>query len=154
VKHRHALALAAFAALILAPPALAQRPPPVALVTQGGVQRAVQESYCVLQTTETGGVTLCADTADLPPRRFSPVRAGERVTIRIAAVRAGGVVVIRSLARDGRAVTRFRLLRPVRPWRVRLPAGRYEIEVAARFATADGRRGETNVTLGLAVRRG
>ena len=42
---------------------------------------------------------------------------------------------------------------PSTRWRVRLRPGAYEVEVFARFETADGRTGDTSGSLGILVDR-
>jgi hypothetical protein len=134
-----------------------QDPPPVDLESKAGLQRAVQETFCVSAPPDPGqttGVTRCVDTVDLPPRRLSVVRPGEVVTIsfRGATSISEGSAAVRVLGRRS-YVYRFRLAGPSTRWRVRLRPRAYEVEVFARFETADGRAGDTSATLGLLVAR-
>ena len=123
------------------------------LSSQASVQRAVQESYCVQQVTEEGGVGICADGPDRPPRRLSVVRPRERVAIVLrGATAARGTATVRPLGKE-RVVLRFRVREPRTRWRVRLRPRAYEVEIFARFETADGRTGDTSATAGILVSR-
>ena len=148
------------ATLVLAIPAPATHrkdPPPTVLVTKAGTQRAAQESSCVeLFSHEDGTLvqSMCGDTPDLPPRRLSVVRPGEVVTIafRGAIEISDGSAAVRLLGKR-RSISRFELPAPRTRWRVRLRPGAYEVELFARFRTADGRGGDTSASLGLVVDR-
>lgn len=128
-------------------------PPPIVLASTAGRQTGVQESYCVRSAPMPSKVriSVCADTPDLSPKRLSVVRPGE--VVKILALRTKvrrGRVAIRRLGCE-RAVGGFKLDR-ARAWKVRLAPGAYEIQVVARrFATRDGRTGDTRGTLGLLV---
>ena len=154
-------------ALTLALPvaARAQRPPPILLESRAGVQRAVQESYCVSEVRDTGGTGVCADTPDLRPRRLSVVRPGEVVSIALPGATivrrdptchprcAAGAAVFR-LGRRKTLVGRFRLSGERTRWLVRLRPGAYEVEVfVGLFRTSDGRSGDTSGSLGILVSR-
>jgi hypothetical protein len=162
---RLALLLPLTLALALPAAARAQRPPPILLESRAGVQRAVQESYCVSKVEATGGTGLCADTPDLRPRRLSVVRPGEAVTIRVPGARIvrrdpachprceAGAAVFR-LGRRKTPIARFRLEGERTRWPVRLGPGVYEVEVfVGLFRTSDGRSGDTSGSLGILVSR-
>ncbi|MDQ4081501.1 MAG: hypothetical protein M3123_01220 [Actinomycetota bacterium] len=152
-------------ALALPVAARAQRPPPILLESGAGIQRAVQESYCVSKVDETGGAGVCADTPDLRPRRLSVVRPGEVVTIALPGATIvrrdpgchplceAGAAVFR-LGRRKALVARFRLAGERTRWLVRLRPGAYEVEVfVGLFRTTDGRSGDTSGSLGILVSR-
>ena len=158
---RIAVALAAIAAVLVlastAPATHRQNPPPILLVSKAGMQRAMQESYCVFSPShdgEGGGLRVCGDTPDLPPRRLSVVRAGEVVTITLRGTTSisEGSASVRVLGKR-RSIRRFPLPRPSTRWRVRLRPGAYEVEIFTRFETADGRSGDTSGSLGILVDR-
>ena len=158
--------LAVLAVVVAAPPGLAQTPPRMLLDAKAGTQRALQESYCVSQVTAEGGVTGCADTSDVRPRRFLSVQRRELLGFRL---RRGVIVrehpachpsceaAIALYRLDARG--RKRLLRvidlPASPTNFRAPrrTGRYELEVfIGRFEIDDGRSGDTSGSFGIRVR--
>jgi hypothetical protein len=161
-SRRATLGVLAAAAAVLPPAADAQRPPPILLESRAGLQRAVQESYCVFDPARRVGA--CVDTVDALPRRFSVVRPGERVAI---VLRNSRVVLddprCHPRCEAGAVIHRLGTKRVVRTipissartrWRLRLGPGAYELEVfIGNFAAADGRTGDTSGTLGLLVSR-
>jgi hypothetical protein len=122
-------------------------PPALELVSDAGVQRATQGSYCV-----TGaGVGECVDYATpRGPARASVVRPGE-----VVAIAFGGAVAV-----DGRASVR-RLgcdeeilslrLSPETRWKVRLEPGAYEVAAEAVAFETGRATGDTSGVLGLVV---
>ena len=162
---RLVLLLALALALALPAAARAQCPPPILLESRAGVQRAMQESYCVTKADDTGGVTLCADTLDLRPRRLSVVRPGEVVTIAVPGAtivhrdpschpRCEASAAVYRLGGRKTLVARFRLSGERTGWPVRLRPGAYEVEVfVGLFRTMDGRSGSTSGSLGILVSR-
>ncbi len=158
---RIALPLAVLAAAFtLAVPALSthrKHPPPTVLVSKAGTQRAAQESSCVDLFSHDDGTLVesnCGDGPGLPPRRLSVVRPGEVVTIafRGATEISDGSAAVRLLGKR-RFLSRFELPAPRTRWRVTLRPGAYEVEVFARFQTADGRAGDTSASVGVLVDR-
>ncbi len=133
------------------------RPPTISFTSRAGYQRAAQESFCVFSPPHEGqesGVSLCADTTDLPPRRLSVVRPREVVTIRFgrALAVADAVAHVRLLGRT-RVISSFAIRSPSRRWRVGLRAGAYEVEVFGRFEMPDGRTGDASGSLGVLISR-
>jgi hypothetical protein len=126
------------------------KPPPIVLESAAGTQVAVAESSCV----SGAGTAVCVDTIDQQPEDLSLVRPGEEVVLRLrgASVTEGSVrmrplpdcedTTVAELELEPGAETR---------WRVDLPAGQHEVEVFARFETADGRSGDASGSLGLLV---
>jgi hypothetical protein len=157
----HALSLVAVAALFAvlgentpASAAVAETsnysPPPLVLLSEGGRQRAAQESYCI---SVPGGATLCADSPPgIEPRWLSVVRPKEHVTIRVrGATTADGSVYVHPRGCERGFVQTFKIKRPTKRWVVHLDPGRYELSVFARFTMGDGRAGDTSGQLGLLV---
>jgi hypothetical protein len=132
-----------------------QDPPRILLQARGETQRGVQGSFCVdapPHDGETTGVGRCVDYSDWDPARFTAARRGAVIRIVIRnAVSAAGAVFVRRLNSRETVVRRFDVTTPVRRWRVRLPAGRYELDVSVRFEMPDGRSGDSAAALGLRV---
>lgn len=133
-----------------------QDPPRILLQAGGEAQRGVQGTFCVTAPphgNETSGVVRCADAFDWDPRRFTGVRPRAVIQIVVRnAVAAEGAVFVRRLNATETIVRRFSFTTPVRRWRVRLPSGRFELDVNVRsFEMPDGRFGDTAVALGLRV---
>ena len=141
--------------------------PPILMQSKAGTQRAMQESYCLSYVTQDGTfVHGCADVFfDLPPRRLSVVRPGERVGIRLRDARIllrssgcgldgrceAGIVVSRLGCR--KIVARFDLKPRRTTWRARLAPGAYDLQVFVGRFTTDSARGDTSGSLGLLVDR-
>jgi len=125
-------------------------PPPLVLASEGGRQRAAQESYCI---SVPGGATLCADSpAGIEPFWLSVVRPKEHVTIRVrGATTADGSVYVHPRGCERGFLQSFKIKRPTKRWVVHLDPGRYELSVFARFTMDDGRAGHASVQLGLLV---
>jgi hypothetical protein len=153
-----AIAVTAFSAAVVPAQARATRrqdPPHILLQVPGETQRGVQGTFCVQvppHGDDTTGVSRCADYIDWDPRRFTMVRPRSVIQIVVKnAVTAEGAVFVRRLNAAETVVRRFDFATPVRRWRVRLPSGRYELDVNARFEMPDGRSGDTAAALGLRV---
>ena len=141
--------------------------PPILMQSKAGTQRAVQESYCLATVDEFGNPVFgCADVfVDLPPRRLSVVRPGERVQIRLRDAR----IVLRSpgCGPDGRCeatvavsrlgcrriIARFDLKPSRTNWRARLAPGAYDLRVFVGNFTTGSAAGDTSGSLGLLVDR-
>jgi hypothetical protein len=102
------------------------------------------------------GVTLCADMADDPePRWLSVVRPGERITIRLRKTTSaeGQVFVYARGCEDRPARRSFEIAGRKTTWVVPRWFGskRFELSLWFEFATVDGRRGDTEASLGMLV---
>ena len=133
-----------------------QDPPRILLQAGGDTQRAVQGTFCVTvppHGDQTLFVERCLDYIDRDPARFTAVRRGTLIRIVVRnAVSAEGAVFIQRLNAAETIVGRLSFTTPVRRWRVRLPSGRYKLDVSVRsFEMPDGRSGSTAAALGLRV---
>jgi hypothetical protein len=136
-----------------------QRPPVVTLVSKSPPQRGVWGSFCVFMPPDEEGssVGLCADFADDPePRRLSVVRPGERVTmlLRKTTSASGRVSVYARGCEDRPARRTFEIKGRRTSWvvpRRSRPGRRFELALGFEFETVDGRRGDTEASLGMLV---
>jgi hypothetical protein len=123
-----------------------RRPPTIELVSEAGVQQAVQGSYCI-NGPDSGE---CVEfEAPAGPEQLSVVRPGEVVTI----------VVTPASAVEGTASVRRRgcdeeltsvVLHPETRWTVDLEPGAYELQIFTTFELGST-SGDTSGGLGLLV---
>ena len=123
-------------------------PPPIVLTSEAGHQVAVQESYCI--TDPTAGTGICADTADLLPKRASVVTPGEHVSVAFEDGSEGELSLsARPLGCTDRELVPIELVDGA--WTVELEPGAYELQAFATFGDGTGPSGDTAGSLGLLV---
>jgi hypothetical protein len=122
------------------------RPPTIELVSEAGVQQAVQGSYCI-NGPDSGE---CVDfEAPAGPEQLSVVRPGEVVTIVLSpasAVEGTASVRRRGCEEELASVA----LRPETRWKADLELGAYELHISTTFELGST-SGDTSGVLGLLV---
>lgn len=140
-------------------------PPPVFLESEAGRQRAAQGASCVLYTAQGPGegAAICGEVEGHgTPASLSVVRPREPVVISVPGATivhrrgcvgrhsCGGWATVRRLGCE-EEIDSFELRTSSTRWRVDLPAGFYEIDVAIDFRTKGGLSGDTSGAFGISV---